>query len=80
MAREYRDTANKKIIWARIGMFVEVSNEEYERFKEECGDSDMPPDLYELFKSEGKFGGDSYVPEFYFNEKSDDEVYVEGEI
>ena len=80
MAKKYRNTADKKIIWARIGMFVEVSNDEYERYKEEWQDDEMPEDLYELFKVKGKIGGNSYVPEEIWEDDHENDIYIEGEM
>lgn len=82
MAKEYRATKDTKIIWGRIGMFVEVSNDEYERYKTKCEDEelDMPEDLYELFKTKGKFGGNTYIPEEFWEGDHENDIYIEGEM
>lgn len=55
-----------KKLWARIGMELEVTDEEYERIKDKARnddyDFDEGDDLAKRFISDGKLSGESYIP------------------
>lgn len=56
-----------KTIWARIGMELEVTDEEYEYIKAKADNDDYEfdedDDLAKRFVSDGKLSGESYIPE-----------------
>jgi len=69
-----------RIIWARIGMSVMITDEQYEALKAEAyseeaskaygydlyDDLDVPRWLLKKFKEEGRINGDSYIPQDEF--------------
>lgn len=69
-----------KTIWARIGMSVEITDEEFEKLKNTAhdpnskaygydlyGDLDVTEWLLEKFQKSGKINGDSYIPQDEFD-------------
>lgn len=56
-----------KTIWARIGMELEVTDEEYESIKAKADNDDYEFDeddeLAKRFVSDGKLSGESYIPD-----------------
>lgn len=58
-----------KTIWARISMALEVTDEEYERFKDDrfAYERNIPDELAERFLKEGELSGDSYIPESIYD-------------
>ena len=63
-----------KTIWARVGMSVEVTDEQYEEVRKLALNDkgfyedleDFPDWLDEKFEKEGKIDGDYYIPETYW--------------
>lgn len=58
-----------KTIWARISMALEVTDKEYERFKDDrfAYERNIPDELAERFLKEGELSGDSYIPESIYD-------------
>ena len=59
-----------KTLWARVGMSVDITEEEHTQIKQliECGrDDEAGKILTELFVNRGYFSGDSYMPGNYCN-------------
>lgn len=67
-----------KKLWARVGMELEVTDEEYESIQEKamgedyCFDEDS--ELAKRFISDGKLSGESYVPDDCLDEWKDIKV------
>ena len=64
-----------KKVWARIGMTVEVTDEQYEALRKEALNPDFPEEdkvyddlddfpkwLLDKFEKEGEMDGDCYIP------------------
>lgn len=63
-----------KSIWMRVGMSVEVTDEQYEKLKEEAlngsdryDDLETPQWLIDRIEKYGEIDGDSYIPETIWN-------------
>lgn len=63
-----------KKVWARIGMSVEVTDEEYKEIKKNFGcEDELSDEVVAMFISRGKPDGDSYIPDSFWWDEEDEE-------
>lgn len=56
-------------IFARIGMYLTVTDDEYEALRDEFrGDCDLPLEMCGRFLAQGELSTDSYIPDFVFGD------------
>jgi len=58
-----------KTVFARIGICLEVTDEEYKNFKEDryVNEDNISDELAERFLKNGELSGDSYIPESQYD-------------
>lgn len=73
-----------KRVFARIGMYLTVSDEEFEELKEEYyGQEDLPKELCERFLKDGELSSywdkctDSYIPDSAFDDRESYSIEID---